>query len=130
MGSQQSLALSSYEDVLAARLGSECFLISTLPESDQGCLIGGTVPAHGEETKLNSLMSSGKYDAKIIVYGRNCTDRSPYRKLEQLLGLGFEKLSVYPGGLLEWMLLRDAYGSRAFPTDGEGELMSFAPSKT
>ena len=38
------------------------------------------------------------------------------KKYEQLVGLGFINVYIYPGGLFEWLLLQDIYGSDDFPT--------------
>lgn len=54
----------------------------------------------------------------VWIYGRNCTDKTPYRKAEQLLKLGLPRVAVYPGGMLEWSLLGDACGTQAFPVAG------------
>ena len=39
-----------------------------------------------------------------------------YEKYNQLVQLGFTNISVYIGGLFEWMLLQDIYGDTSFPT--------------
>ena len=52
----------------------------------------------------------------IIVYGKNTSETSPYKKVEQLMGLGFYNVYLYPGGLFEWLCLQDIYGESNFPT--------------
>jgi hypothetical protein len=37
-------------------------------------------------------------------------------KYDQLVGLGFKSVYIYPGGLFEWLLLQDIYGFDEFPT--------------
>ena len=54
----------------------------------------------------------------IIVYGTNACDETVQKKCQQLLGLGFQNIYVYPGGMFEWLLLQDIYGEDLFPTIG------------
>ena len=42
-----------------------------------------------------------------------------YKKYEQLVALGFTNVYVYVGGMFEWLLLQDIYGSELFPTTSE-----------
>jgi hypothetical protein len=114
MGAHQSTLLASYEDVL--KQSKSIVLISTLPRDCQVCLIAGTIMATDEEERLNRMMRNGLLGHPIVVYGRNCTDRTSYRKMEQLVKLGFDNVMVYPGGMFEWLLLQDAYGVEAFST--------------
>ena len=126
MGSQHSIPLASYEEIIKYR--SSSVIINTLPPTQQVSLIQGTLVAEQEETALNSLIESGRLNQRIIIYGRNCTDRTPYRKLEQLLGLGFTRVAIYPGGMLEWLLLQDAYGKKGFETTGVvDDILRFGP---
>ena len=126
MGAQQSTLLASYEDVLKRR--KSIVLISTLPRDCQACLITGTITAIDEEERLNQMMQDGQLKTPVVVYGRNCTDRSSYRKMEQLVKLGFDKVMVYPGGMLEWLLLQDAYGESAFSTTTPcADIMMYGP---
>jgi len=40
-------------------------------------------------------------------------------------------VAMYCGGLFEWMLLQDVYGSVEFPTTGrEVDILKFRPTKT
>ena len=52
----------------------------------------------------------------IIVYGKNNNDEKIFIKHKQLINLGFTNISIYIGGLFEWMLLQEVYGELAFPT--------------
>ena len=127
MGSQQSIPLASYEEII--KYGSSSILINTLPPTQQLCLISGTLSADQEESSLNALIDSGRFGQRVIIYGRNCTDRTPYRKLEQLLKLGFSRVAIYPGGMLEWLLLQDAYGKKGFGTTGTvDDILRFGPT--
>ena len=126
MGNQQSIPLASYEEII--KYGSKSVLINTLPHTHQSCLINNTLVADQEESTLNDLINSGSLNERIIIYGRNCTDRTPYRKLEQLLKLGFNRVVIYPGGMLEWLLLQDAYGKKGFGTTGViDDILQFGP---
>ena len=57
-----------------------------------------------------------KIDANIIVYDKNANAPNLMKKYEQLLGLGFVNVYIYPGGLFEWLLLQEVYGEDDFPT--------------
>ena len=101
----------------ASRHTDEFFIISTLSVQEQDCLISGTVRAEREESVLNEMLQNSSVpDKKIIVYGKNSRDESPYRKVSQLKELGIKEVFVYTGGLFEWLLLQDIYGVREFPT--------------
>jgi hypothetical protein len=127
MGAEHSVELASYECILGEQGGA--VLINTLSSGSQSCLIAGTVPAADEERHLNTMLDRGETDRLIIVYGKNCVDKTPYRKNEQLTKLGFSKVAVYPGGMLEWSLLQDAYGCQAFSTTSTcADVLAFAPN--
>jgi hypothetical protein len=65
---------------------------------------------------------------KIIVYGKNTSESSPYKKVEQLMGLGFYNVYLYPGGLFEWLCLQDIYSSEEFPTTcKELDILKYKP---
>ena len=104
-------------------------LINTLPPGMQGCLIPGTIPIDEEEVAINTMLSSpdGK-NREIIVYGKNANDDTVYKKYQQLIGLGFRNVCVYPGGMFEWLLLQDIYGAASFPTTSkELDLLKYKP---
>ena len=108
----------NFEYVLKAISSPEKYiLINTLDSSEQSCLIQGTLNIDAEEKTINDILS--KYQEKIqiiIVYGKNSSDDSVYKKHKQLLQLGIGEVVIYSGGLFEWMLLQDIYGYTAFPT--------------
>lgn len=130
MGAQQSVVLSSYEDVLTSiNHPGTALLMNTLAVPNQECLIARTLPALQEELSLNGLLDRGETGTKIIIYGRNCVDKTPYRKIEQLVRLGFSNITVYPGGMLEWLLLQDAFGEKTFVTTTKcADIMTFGPA--
>jgi len=109
-----------FEDVIHAirqPAGTTTLLINTLPPEDQECLIRTTLPCDMEERTINELLAKfGQKDKRIILYGKNAADSTPEEKYKQLLGLGFQEVYVYSGGLFEWMLLQDIYGQDEFPT--------------
>lgn len=90
-------------------------------------MIPGTVPAADEERRVSAVLASSA-DVAVWVYGRHSTDKTPYRKAEQLLQLGISNVAVYPGGMLEWALLADACGEATFPLSGTlGDVLDFLP---
>lgn len=131
MGNFQSIQKANFEDVQYAITNRDnSFIISTL-HSHETCLIQGTVPFTREEEVINNLMSKKKKDVTIIVYGRNANDDSVVSKYKQLQGLGFHNLYVYLGGMFEWLLLQDIYGTGNFPTTAkELDILKYKPAKT
>lgn len=108
----------NFESVqFAEKNTAEYYIINTLSILEQDCLISGTISADKEELILNEmLLNSTVPDKKIIVYGKNSQDETPYRKVSQLKELGIKDVYVYTGGLFEWLLLQDIYGDKEFPT--------------
>jgi hypothetical protein len=104
-------------------------LINTLPPGMQGCLIPGTLPIDEEEACMNAMLHepNGK-DREIIAYGKNTSDDTVHKKYQQLVGLGFKNVRVYPGGMFEWLLLQDIYGAASFPTTSkELDILKYKP---
>ena len=106
----------AFEDVQHAISDHHTVLVSTLPRSDQQCVISGTLSPQEEEARLNASLSKGRPSERIVVYGRNAQDKTPEKKCKQLSGLGFTHVLLYPGGMFEWTLLQDIYGMSNFPT--------------
>ena len=98
--------------------GSSGFiLINTLSSMDQTCLIYGTLPIDKEEAVMNEILNQGHKDKwTILLYGRHSADESVVKKRKQLLALGFTRIHIYGGGLFEWLLLQEIYGTTEFPT--------------
>jgi len=109
---------ANFEDVQYAIQHSKDFIIiNTLSITDQDCLILGTITAYQEEKIINDIISRIDVpDKRVIIYGRNASDNSPEKKYKQLQNLGIIEISIYSGGLFEWLLLQDIYGKKAFPT--------------
>ena len=100
-------------------------IIHTMDESEK-VLILGTVVAEKETEKINKMMSKNDYEKDIIIYGRNCYEYEKLiRKQKQLASLGFKNVHIYLGGMFEWLLLQDVYGSKEFPTEKKGEILDF-----
>ena len=130
MGQTPSNSRVGYPTVQEWQNTKSCTIISTLPASKQECLITGTVLATAEVALINELLKSSK-DNPVLVYGENCADTSPDEKKKQLANLGFSKVSVYAGGLFEWLLLQDVYGAQSFSTTNEElDMLKYGPKTT
>ena len=106
-----------------------CIFINTLPENKQSCLIPTTTVSSDEEGTINNLLKNNS-DVEIIIYGMNNNDESVIRKYKQLVSLGFQNIYIYLGGMFEWLLLQDIYGTENFPTTSrELDIMKYKPSK-
>jgi hypothetical protein len=107
----------NFEDMLYILKNSEIhLLINTLGENEQNCLILNTIDCKNEESIINKFIKTGNKQIKIIIYGRNCNDEKIYLKYNQLSSLGFYNVFIYTGGLFEWLMLQDIYGSADFST--------------
>jgi len=81
-----------------------------------------------EEQLMNNLLEKGNNHYSIIIYGKNTNDMKVYEKYNQLVQLGFTNISIYIGGVFEWMLLQDIYGNDNFPTTtSELDILKFKP---
>jgi len=115
-----SIKKIGFEDMKYAICHKEYVLMNTMDSQSQGCLIYGTVPSFDEERLVNQFLENSEQGSvKIAIYGRNSTDDSIDRKADQLISLGFREVYIYSGGLFEWLLLQDIYGSSEFPTIGK-----------
>ena len=118
----------SFEDVQAIinntnnnNNNNKYLLINTLSNEYQKCVIRGTLPINQEETRINEIISGNAANCDtvtIVVYGKNATDVSVYKKYEQLVKHGIANVRIYVGGMFEWLLLQDIYGQELFPTVG------------
>jgi hypothetical protein len=107
-----------FEDIKYAITHNNNFImINTLSANEQDMLIKGTLPCDREETAINEQISNYRApDLPVIIYGRNCSDDTVRLKQEQLVTIGVKQVCVYMGGIFEWLLLQDIYGSDEFPT--------------
>ena len=130
MGNQTSIRKIGFEDMqyIITHKKGNYILINTLSQSEQTCLLPGTVGIYEEESLINKYMKKNIY---IVIYGKNSNDKTIFKKYEQLLGLGFTSVFVYTGGLFEWLLLQDIYGKVEFPTNGEEvDILKYKPQST
>ena len=115
MGQTQSVKKVNFEDVQQTiQTNNKYLLINTLDINNQHCLIKGTITPESEVKTINDNMNNT--NLRIIIYGKNSADEDVLKKYTQLNKLGFYNIFVYSGGLFEWLLLQDIYGSDNFPT--------------
>ena len=126
MGNNTSTRKVNFEDVQYSMKNKNKFLlINTLDSSRQNILIKNTVPIGKEEELINKLIKSNQ-SVNIIVYDENANAPNLMKKYDQLIGLGFVNVFIYPGGLFEWLLLQDIYGFDNFPTTSqETDILKF-----
>lgn len=106
-----------FEDVKKAISNQSYTLINTMDTGFQDCLIQSTIPIHQEENIINNWMRKNDFSSRtLIIYGKNASDNSVFDKYTQLKQIGFSNIYIYSGGLFEWLLLQDIYGSADFPT--------------
>jgi len=120
MGNVYSTCSSYNFDIMQHNITQQhdFILINTLLETNQDCLIKYTINAKTENEIINGLLHKNK-KKEIVVYGMNHKDITIIKKYSQLKKLGFTNVHIYFGGLFEWLLLKEVYGSINFPTDGE-----------
>ena len=133
MGNSNSVSNKlNYEDVQHAINASEKYIIiNTMSPLYQSCLIPRTMPIDKEEDFINNIISKKAFDSvSVIVYGLNANDESAYKKYQQLKTLGILQVYIYSGGMFEWLLLQDVYGSTLFPTTTrELDILKYKPNK-
>ena len=83
----------------------------------QQCLIKNTLDVNQEVDTINQLLRKNKKQ-KIIIYGKNYSDETIFKKYNQLKQLGFTNIHLYIGGIFEWLCLQDIYGGENFPCIG------------
>lgn len=115
------LNFEDVQSIIRGSNGGRYVLINTLSNEFQKCVIRGTLPANEEERRINDIISGNDANGEaitIVVYGKNATDVSAYKKCEQLIKHGIANVRIYVGGMFEWLLLQDIYGQDLFPTVG------------
>ena len=96
MGNTTSTRKVNFEDVQYSMKNKNKFLlINTLESSRQDLLIKNTVPIDREEELINKLIKSNQ-NVNIIVYDENANAPNLMKKYNQLLGLGFVNVFIYP----------------------------------
>lgn len=132
LGENTKIKKASFEDIqYAIKYSQDYLLINTLSNSEQDCLILGTISAFQEEHIINEIITRIDIpDKRIIIYGRNTSDFSPEKKYNQLQKLGIPEIAIYSGGLFEWLLLQDIYGNKEFPTTKKIlDILKYKPDK-
>jgi hypothetical protein len=120
MGNIQSFKQIHFEEIQNAIETNQIqhkILINTLSDTNQQCLIYGTTNASNEVDIINQLLKKDK-TRHIIIYGKNYGDHTIYKKYNQLKGLGFRNISLYSGGMFEWLCLQEIFGVELFKTIG------------
>jgi len=117
MGNANSVNRINFKDMQYA-IASNIVIINTLDINCQDCLIKNTLKPDEEIATINDIIKRNKRQ-KIVIYGENSSDNSIVKKYYQLYNLGFRNIYIYMGGLFEWLLLQDIYGSDEFPTTSE-----------
>jgi 23S rRNA pseudoU1915 N3-methylase RlmH len=132
MGSGQSIKKVNFEDVQRVVKNHESYLlINTFPTNEQNCLITNSILASQEEQIINSHLERGSKLVNIIVYGKNTNDDTAYIKYQQLRKLGFSNVYLYLGGMFEWLLLQDVFGSEEFMTTSKHlDILKYRPQPT
>ena len=115
MGNTKSVQKVNFEDIQFLLKNKKPILINTLDQSDQTCLIKGTISVMEEEQVINTYMKKNM-NITIVIYDRNSNSEKLLQKYNQLISLGFYNVYIYPGGLFEWLCLQDIYGFENFPT--------------
>jgi hypothetical protein len=122
-----------FEDIQYAIKNKERYiLINTLPVDEQSCLITNTVSYRMEEEVINDFLNQYVLrDKIIIVYGKNTSDDTVEKKYRQFVSLGFVEVYMYLGGIFEWMLLQDIYGTDEFPTTNKVlDILKYKPKRS
>ena len=117
MGNNLSINRINFKDMQYA-ISNNMIIINTLNINNQECLIKNTLKPEEEINAINNIIQKNK-NIKVIIYGENSSDDSLVRKYYQLKKLGIKNIYIYIGGLFEWLLLQDIYGSEEFPTTKE-----------
>ena len=128
MGNTSSISKANFEDIQHSIKNKSSYIINVLNRNEQQCLIQNTMNIDDEEQLMNNLLEKGNNHYSIIIYCKNTNDMKVYEKYNQLVQLGFTNISIYIGGVFEWMLLQDIYGNDNFPTTtSELDILKFKP---
>ena len=122
----------TFEDIQTMHVKTNVYLINIMSATEQSCLIQGTVSIEDEVATMNRLIEQGKtFDCTIYLYGKNSHDVNELEhKRNKMKKNGFMDVYIYPGGLFEWLLLQDIYGSELFPTTSTVlDILQYRPKK-
>lgn len=130
----KEIKTASFEDVKLCmnKKNQNMYLVNTLKDDQQNCLIYNTIPHTQEEMTINQMIEThNQNESMIILYGKNTNDLTVDKKYNQLKKLGFEKVHIYRGGIFEWLLLQDIYGFDEFQTTAKiTDLLKYKPDNT
>ena len=117
MGNTNSINKINFEFIqnIITSSSKNYIIINTLDINNQDCLIKNTLSPSREIEAVNFYIKNNK-NIGIVIYGENSCDNKIVEKYNQLIKMGFLNVYVYLGGLFEWLLLQDIYGSDEFPT--------------
>jgi len=105
----------NFQDMQYCVNNTDYVIINTFKSNDN-CVIKNTINIKDETELLNKYLSND-INKKIIIYGMNSNDNTIIKKYNQLISLGFKNVYLYTGGLFEWLLLQEIYGSDEFETN-------------
>jgi hypothetical protein len=105
----------NFQDMQYCVNNTDYAIINTFKSNDN-CVIKNTINIKDETELLNKYLSND-INKKIIIYGMNSNDNTIIKKYNQLISLGFKNVYLYTGGLFEWLLLQEIYGSDEFETN-------------
>ena len=121
-----------FEDIkIAIKSTNKYIIINTLDLNQQDILIENTVNVSEEENIINKILYVySEPDRPIIIYGKNSTDLTAFKKYDQLVKLGIKDVYIYYGGLFEWLLLNELYGNEEFPVTNSSniDLLKYRPN--
>jgi hypothetical protein len=109
---------SSFQMVHFEDIHKDGLLINTMNSNEQDCLIYNTININEEVNIINEYLKKNK-SIHIIIYGKNYRDKNIIQKHNQLKKLGFQNVSIYFGGMFEWLMLQEIYGCEHFKTIGK-----------
>lgn len=92
-------------------------IIHIMPPDQEMCLIKNTLSANKEIEVINQFIEQKQFNKTILIYGKNMGDYNIIlQRHNQIRNLGFTRVYIYLGGLFEWLLLQELYGTVNFPT--------------
>ena len=90
-----------------------------------------TLSIENEISIIDHNIEQQKFNIKIVIYGRNSCDFSVDKKYKQLVDLGFTDIYIYSGGIFEWLMLQDIYGTEEFKTTSNTlDILQYRPKGT
>lgn len=130
-GSKDAVMASRVNFEAVPSASSDGLLISTIDctrDAHLDCAIIGTTDRSQETEKIQRAKEVYP-NMPIVIYGANSTDTTPFFRWKELTQMGLTNVSVYTGGLFEWLLLGETYGTEAFGvTTPQDDLLKFKGS--